>query len=527
MKMIRYLFFTWMMLVVLINTSISQNTNLSNAISFNGEPFLMVNPGNHQHIVVAWMSFQLNNNLVMKIRTSFDAGVTWTTPVTIPHVVAGYTSADPSMAFDSNGNLFLCYIDYNATTFQGGVYIVKSTDGGITWGTPIEVINANADGNQYPIDRPWMVIDQSGGIYDGNIYITTMPPSFVTPPNRAYFVKSTDGGNSFSTWNYLDGAGALIGNFINSPMPTPTINNNGILQIAYPSYVVSQNVYPQFILATSSDGGTSFSYQPMFNVTSSNNDTLPKKGYTLISNPSNANHLVFAFPGNDHGDLDIFISETFDGGSTWSLPIRVNDDPIGNKRMQDLVWADFDTDGDLVLAWRDRRNSNDTTYTTSSEIYAAVRWNGHPNFSTNFSLTDSSISYHTILAQKGNDFMGVNIINDTLYAAWGDPRNGFLNIWFQRVDLQNGGVFIRELENETGAFKIYPNPTKHAISLDFLTLDLDGAVLSIYNHLGQLIFQRSQLNLLKNIDVSSFEKGTYTIKISNKNGNYIQKLVVN
>lgn len=75
--------------------------------------------------------------------------------------------------------------------------------------------------------------------------------------------------------------------------------------------------------------------------------------------------------------------------------------------------------------------------------------------------------------------------------------------------------------------KIYPNPTKHAISLDFLTLDLDGAVLSIYNHLGQLIFQRSQLNLLKNIDVSSFEKGTYTIKISNKNGNYIQKLVVN
>ena len=28
-------------------------------------------------------------------------------------------------------------------------------------------------------------------------------------------------------------------------------------------------------------------------------------------------------------------------GLTWSNSIRINDDPIGNNRMQDLIWADL------------------------------------------------------------------------------------------------------------------------------------------------------------------------------------------
>ena len=52
--------------------------------------------------------------------------------------------------------------------------------------------------------------------------------------------------------------------------------------------------------------------------------------------------------------------------------------------MQDLVWADFDEDGDLVISWRDRRNGDEGTYETASEIWAAFRDKDELVFSPNF-----------------------------------------------------------------------------------------------------------------------------------------------
>jgi len=46
-----------------------------------------------------------------------------------------------------------------------------------------------------------------------------------------------------------------------------------------------------------------------------------------------------------------------DGGSNWSTPIRVNDDPKNNGVVQDMVWADFSPSGSLGISWRDRRLS--------------------------------------------------------------------------------------------------------------------------------------------------------------------------
>jgi hypothetical protein len=34
--------------------------------------------------------------------------------------------------------------------------------------------------------------------------------------------------------------------------------------------------------------------------------------------------------------------------------------------------------------------------------------------------------------------MCVVLVNDTLNAVWGDTRNGKLDIWFQRMSIQNG-----------------------------------------------------------------------------------------
>ncbi len=163
----------------------AQNQNISNGNVFDGEPYLAVNPANPQHMVVAWMSYVFPG-IAIRTRATFDGGRTWGAVQVIPHTNPLYDGADPSLDFDNAGNLFLAFVDFDESAKTGAVVVVKSTDGGRTWGAPVEVINAAAD-VQKPIDRPWIAVDRSGGPHDGTIYVTTMPPTvfgYLPPPSR-------------------------------------------------------------------------------------------------------------------------------------------------------------------------------------------------------------------------------------------------------------------------------------------------------------------------------------------------------
>ena len=506
----------------------AQNQNISNGIVFDGEPYLTINQNNSQHLVVAWMGWKLNNIIVIKTRTSFNGGQTWSVTTDIPHTVNGYQSADPSLKFNNNGDVFLCFIDYEPFPATGAVFVSKSTDGGLNWGTPVEVINVTSDPGKQPVDRPWMSIDNSGGANDGNIYVTTMNPNVfgpVAPPYNPYFIRSTDGGASFDPWRYLDTTNWLAGSLIPQPMPTPTVSANGTFHAIYPSYVISQSFFAQFFIASSTTAGNSFNHNTVMQSATTNSDTLPKKGYLLISNPADANHLLFAYPNFDNGDIDVYITESLNAGVTWNTPIRVNDDPFANDRMQDLIWADFDNDGDVIVTWRDRRNANDSTYKVSSEIYGAVRWKDSTNFSANFAISDSSISYNTVLENSGNDFMCVNMINDTICAVWGDTRNGFLNIWFQCIDLTNGATLIKDLANDVEPIKVYPNPSSSIINLDFGNNELINARYDVYDVLGKLVISESIINKKTQLNITSYTKGSYLLKFTNNKGSKAIKLI--
>lgn len=500
-----------------LNTS-SQNQNISNGLVFDGEPYIAVNPNNSQHLVVAWMGYLASNLIVIKTRVSFDAGNTWSTKYNVPHTVAGYQSADPSIAFDNSGNVFLCFIDYKPFPAAGAVNVAKSTDGGLTWGTPVEVINVNSDPGQQPVDRPWMAIDNSGGPNDGNIYVTTMNPNVfgpVTPPYNPYFIKSIDGGANFEPWRYLDTTNYLAGSLIPQPMPTPCVSADGTFHAVYPSYVLSQSVFAQYFVASSTSAGSTFNYNTVLQSATAANDTLAKKGYLLISNPANANHLCLAYPNFDNGDIDIYIVESLNAGVNWGAPVRVNDDPIANNKMQDLIWADFDTDGDLVVTWRDRRNAPDSTYTTDSEIFSAIRWKDSTTFSSNFTISDVQAAHDTILEESGNDFMCVRMINDTVYAVWGDVRNTRLNIWFNRLDLASGGTFVQDLNTEEKSISVFPNPVKNKLTIDLRGNQLNNAELILMSVDGKVLDVFSNLTPITKLNLSSYSSGNYILRFDN------------
>jgi len=515
--------------IILPSILFAQNANISNGLVFDGEPYLSVNPNNSQHMVIAWMGFKLNNQLVIKTKATFNGGQTWSFTNYAPHTNPAFGSADPSLAFDAVGNVFLCYIDYDDLIDSGSVYIRKSIDGGLTWGDPIEVINAHSDQGKYPVDRPWISIDNSGGSYHGNIYITTMPPNvfgYIPPTYHPYFIRSTNGGNTFDTWVYLDSFGWLSGDYINNPYSSNTVSSNGIFYAAYPSWVVSQNPYPQFILASSANGGNNFVYKTIMDLSGNTaiSDSLAKKGYLLISNPSNANHLTFLWLLNNYGDADVFFWESYNNGSTWTSPIRINDDPIGNNRVQDLVWADFDTDGDLVVAWRDRRNAPDTTYTTSSEIWGTFRHKDSTHFSPNFLISDAQASYDTILASPGNDFMCVKFKNDTINAVWGDTRNGRLNIYFQRMSVDGIILSSQQISSEIiPILKVSPNP-----ATDFINVEAKGIKQILFlDFFGKVLFQIDN-SITKDemiLNLKELTSGNYIVRVLSENGIQTRKII--
>ena len=187
--------------------------------------------------------------------------------------------------------------------------------------------------------------------------------------------------------------------------------------------------------------------------------------------------------------------------------------------MQDLLWGDFDTDGSLVITWRDRRNGTDSTYQTAYEIWGAYRNKDSLNFSANFRISDTLIVYDNVLAHSGNDFMCVKLVNDTLNSVWGDTRNGKLNIWFHRMSVNGNITAVKQIHTEeVPAVNIYPNPTS-----SMFTIEGEGIKnILIYNTQGKVVGKYKKINI---IDLSQLSNGNYFIEINTTKGTILKKII--
>ena len=497
--------------------SFSQNINISNANFFEGEPYLSIDPSNNQHLVSAWMGFQLGEAVVIKTSFSNDGGISWSNPIYLQHTIAGNTSADPSLAYDNSGNLFVCYIDYDENNFtNGAIFIRKSVDGGISWGTEVEAISITDCPNKLCVDRPWMVIDQND-----NIYITSMnanQPTIVSPYYNPYVVVSSDLGTSFSTPIFIDGPNYLAGDVIKQPMPSPTISDDGTFYAAYPSYETNQSLWAHIYIAKSIDQASNFTYSSAYNGGSGSLDIYAKKGALLISNPTNSTHLAYFIPLDINGDIDIFMIETTDG-INWSSPERINQDGIGNAKMQDLVWADFNENGDLAVCWRDRRNASSSGYQTETEIYGSIRFSGNAAFDQDFAISSQQVNHAAVLENAGNDFMNVNFIGDTIYAVWGDVRTGTLNIFLNKFNVNDASSSITTIYQESNLITIYPNPTN------------DFFIIKDFNELTnvRLLTMKGELiQVIKNekVTIDKLNSGQYLVAYDVNNKSFTSKIIV-
>ena len=133
---------------------------------------------------------------------STNGGLTWMDPINIPNSPAWGT-----LDVDSNGNLFIGGVNLNTN----GIWCVRSTNaknGGVT-PTFDQSTAVNLGGNivfgepinpEGLVGQVFLAVDRSGTSTNNNVYmLASVQPTGFTTGSDVMFVRSTDGGRTFST----------------------------------------------------------------------------------------------------------------------------------------------------------------------------------------------------------------------------------------------------------------------------------------------------------------------------------------
>jgi hypothetical protein len=500
--------------------------NISNYNFWDTEPSLAVNPANSNNLIAAWMRAS-GFSIAIATSYSMDGGTTWSTPAYQPHLYPGFRSADPSVVFSSTGAAYLCYIDYEVSHDSGYVMVAHSNDGGASFSPAVQVFSALETPDK-PVDRPWIAIDNSGGINNGKLYIVSKSTEDGAFPHHIWMKSSIDNGSTWSAIKLVDDS--IPTNLITNAMGVPTVGADGSLYIGYVSYNPPQSPFARMICVKSTDGGASLVPHIIGYGSSSSaiTDSLYQGSYVLTANPSDAGNLIYTFTDQRNGDPDILSLSSSDGGLSWSsTPIRVNDDVLSNGIGQDMCWASFSTSGKYSVAWRDRRNGS-TASNSAFEIFASVSLNGGLAFSPNQLLSSAPSPFINI--QKGNDFIGVAMSDSYVYQDWCDLRTGNTEIFINKKAISQ---FTSIVENELTIMdaQLFPNPSSGNTTLTFeikkeqqveiLITDMKG------RETGKSISQRLKSGKHEiSLQSSALKKGTYMISVKGEKSSSSLKLIM-
>ncbi|HEY3246298.1 MAG TPA: hypothetical protein VGM03_23385 [Phycisphaerae bacterium] len=385
------------------------------------EPSIAIDPTNPNHIVIGWRQFDdvMSNFRQAGYAYSTDAGQTWTFPGVL---TPGVFRSDPVLDVNAEGIFYYCTVRMAGLALACDIF--KSTDGGVSWLGPTFA---------YGGDKPWMAIDRTPGIGHGNIYC-----SWNGGPNA--FSRSTNGGVSFTLYaqqpTYIgtltvgpDGTvyGARTGGFAGSSVRRSVNAQDG-------------TATPTFVSATVSLGGAF--YGPFNN--SPNPDGVPGQMWVQTDHSSGPTHgNVYALgsvglPGPD--PLDVKFSRSTDGGSTWSAPVRVNDDPFTSNAWQWFGTMSVAPNGRIDVIWNDTRN-HPSIYL--SQVRYSYSTNGGLSWTLSTALTptwDSSVGWPN--QNKIGDYYHMLSDNDGASLAYAATFNGEQDIYFRRIlpDCNSNGV---------------------------------------------------------------------------------------
>jgi hypothetical protein len=160
---------------------------------------------------------------------STDGGVTWGNDIFVSDIPGGWdfaisgiyranglpiTACDTGSTSPYKGNIYINWSDQRNGSTNTDVFFVKSTDGGNTWTSPLKVNDDNTTREQF---FTWMTIDQTTGFIYCCFYDRRNTTGAATD---VYVARSTDGGDSFDNFivsesSFTPTSGVFFGDYTN------------------------------------------------------------------------------------------------------------------------------------------------------------------------------------------------------------------------------------------------------------------------------------------------------------------------
>jgi hypothetical protein len=406
-------------------TSIAVNPNDANNIIGSANDYqLFVSQGGH----VNWAVYS-------RVHVTFDGGKSWTT---YPIGFHGYTTTgDPAVAFDADGRAYVSTMGWgwsqglsNTPGTNADILVSHSSNGGKTWSTPSRIAKGVGSSASVGVfnDKEYIAAWGHGNaIVTWSGYNQGQGGAYINFP--IYTSVTHDGGKSWSTPREISGSAS----FCNGPtgghacdqdeFSVPVVGKDGKIYVAFtnlrdfdeasPGYLRDRylvvRVDPQtgrrvagpYRVAPMIDGYKDYPKNVNGEATYQDSQFRTWGAGNLTADPTDASHLAAIWsdmrnsprpantdPYQAKTDSDIVVSQSRDGGKTWSTPKAIQ-----RPGDQFMPWGAYDAGGRLRIGAFDR------SYDPLNHEYGYTLWTE----TSPGSLSFGSRRLTTVLSQPTRD----------------------------------------------------------------------------------------------------------------------------
>ena len=397
-----------------VNVDANGNNRIGDAAN---EPSICVNPTDGNKMSIGWRQFDsvLSNFRQAGFAYSINGGRNWISPgVLQPNIFR----SDPVLNSDSAGRFF--YLSLLQTFFDD---LWQSLTGGQSWARI-----APADGG----DKEWFTVDNTNSSGHGFQY------QFWSTEGNNYggrqFTRSINGGSS-----WLDPI-----NIPNSPAwGTLDVDSDGNV------FIGGVNLNTGGIWCVRSTNAKNGAVVPTFD----RNTAVNLGGDIVVSEPINpeglvgqvflavdrsgtsANNNIYMLasvqPSGSTTGSDVMFVRSTNGGSTFSAPRRINDDPVNHAKWHWLGTLSVAPNGRIDVVWFDTRNAANNT---NSQLFYAYSLDGGNNWSANVAVSNSFNPFVGYPNQaKIGDYITVVSDNASANVAYAATFNSEEDIYYVRI----------------------------------------------------------------------------------------------
>jgi hypothetical protein len=413
------------------------NVDVSDECGPQSETFITLNPSNTN--VLAAGSNEIFRD-PMRGYFSSDGGATWGgVDLPLPPPLQGTNDtlfgSDPTLAFDTSGNVFYGYIVVffgNGNGINGTeIAVARSTDGGKTY--PTTAFFSFQTGANHFNDKPMITADTSAGSpFRDNVYIAWDAASGGSSGGGIRVARSSDHG---ATWtiNRADnptGPGKSIGT-------SPAVGPNGEVYVAWNDYQANTIGFNR-----SFDGGATWGKASVIAAKVIPFDiAIPAEEFrgalvypacdTDRSNGSHRGRLYCSWMDlTGGGTTNIFLSYSDNQGATWTSPAPVGDSAAGVDRFNHWMSVDPIT-GDVNVSYYDTRNDT-TGERFMTDVFLAQSKDGGVTWQPDVQVTNVSSNEHDCdgvfpcqginYGNQQGDYEGLVSYGGVSHPIWTDSR---------------------------------------------------------------------------------------------------------